>query len=161
MKSHNLLISGNGRIQLTDFGSAAVLRPNQEGRFIVPSEFCACVVGTIDYIAPEILLAHQAALVHVHSPGAKSKNVDVDAKVDCWSLGVVIYEALFGEAPFFAEAVSETYDRILNYTVSFAESFLRRQLNLCCLDDLNNSRIVGCLAVDYQACLKPTSPGNG
>ncbi len=38
-------------------------------------------------------------------------------ETDWWSLGVTIYELVFGVAPFFAKDIRGTYDRIINHQV--------------------------------------------
>jgi eukaryotic-like serine/threonine-protein kinase len=79
VKPQNVLIDRDGRAKVTDFGIARSLEAQgltATGR----------VLGTTDYVSPEQALGHE-----------------VTEQSDIYSLGIVLYEMLTGEAPFRAD----------------------------------------------------------
>lgn len=124
VKPHNFVLSTNSRVMLIDFGSAAPLLPAQaDGSRLVPKRHCFVPCGTCDYISPEILQAHEAALVALEmseEPVDDSKD-DVTGgygrETDWWSLGALLYEMVYGTAPFFAKDIRQTYLRIMDHNV--------------------------------------------
>ena len=77
VKPQNVLLNGDGRLKVTDFGIARSLDV-QHGMTQTGT-----VLGTSDYIAPE-----------------QAQGSRVDDKTDVYSLGIVLYELLTGETPF-------------------------------------------------------------
>ncbi|KAI2607143.1 kinase-like domain-containing protein [Hypoxylon fragiforme] len=77
IKPENILVGIHGEIKISDFGWS-VHAPSCRRK-----TYC----GTLDYLPPEMIV---------------SRNPDnsYDEKVDLWSLGVLTYEFLVGEAPF-------------------------------------------------------------
>jgi serine/threonine-protein kinase len=81
VKPQNVLLNGDGRAKVTDFGIARSLDVEhgvtQTGT----------ILGTSNYIAPE-----------------QASGQPVDAHTDVYSLGIVLYEMLTGELPFPGES---------------------------------------------------------
>ncbi len=79
IKPSNILITSDGKVKITDFGLAKVVR--QHGR---ESTVTQAMAGTLYYMSPEQV------------KGLKN----VDFRSDIYSLGMTIYEMLVGKRPF-------------------------------------------------------------
>ncbi|KAG8169559.1 hypothetical protein KVR01_000304 [Diaporthe batatas] len=80
IKPENILVGLHGEIKISDFGWS-VHAPGKRR-----TTYC----GTLDYLPPEMVAA----------PGPPGADGSYDERVDLWSLGVLTYEFLVGEAPF-------------------------------------------------------------
>lgn len=89
IKPSNILLSYNNRIKLADFGIARAQQPGTE-------RFSTMIQGTAHYMAPE-----QA------NPSAK-----LDARVDAYALGVVVYQMLSSRLPFGDAKSSDFVEQI-------------------------------------------------
>ncbi len=76
VKPQNVLLSGDGRAKVTDFGIARALDT-------IGMTQTGTVLGTSHYIAPE-----------------QARGERVDTKTDVYSFGVVLFELLTGEVPY-------------------------------------------------------------
>lgn len=80
IKPHNILITPNGRVKVTDFGIARAINT---GSTLL---FTNSVMGSAHYISPE-----------------QASGKPVNGSTDIYSLGVVLYEMLTGRVPFEGE----------------------------------------------------------
>ncbi|KAL8728889.1 MAG: hypothetical protein Q9166_005129 [cf. Caloplaca sp. 2 TL-2023] len=76
IKDENIILDGENKVKLIDFGSAAYIK---NGPFDV-------FVGTIDYAAPEVL----------QGKSYRGKEQDV------WALGILLYTLVYKENPFYS-----------------------------------------------------------
>uniref|UniRef100_A0A1I8C3W2 Protein kinase domain-containing protein n=1 Tax=Meloidogyne hapla TaxID=6305 RepID=A0A1I8C3W2_MELHA len=81
LKLENILVIGDDRVVISDFGFAKQLK---EGQLLKD------LVGTPGYLAPETLRCQMNEDAHGYS-----------LEVDNWALGVIMYTMLSGHAPFY------------------------------------------------------------
>lgn len=93
IKPNNIFLcdAGGGElfVKLLDFGIAKSSELSKNAALVGSTTRTGSFVGSPFYMSPEQVI------------GAKT----IDYRTDLWSLGVVAYEALTGEKPFFAETV--------------------------------------------------------
>src|SRR6185503_15884423 len=86
LKSTNVMVTPPGRAKVLDFGLARRVDPESSqmvsGQGLSLTE-TGVVVGTPHYLAPEVILGHEA-----------------DGRSDLWTLGVLLYEMVSGSLPF-------------------------------------------------------------
>lgn len=128
LKPDNLLIGRDGHIKLTDFGLSKVGLINStedlsgsstirtaifQDNEIKTETTCSVnreqrqklsVVGTPDYLAPEILLG-----------------MGHGATADWWSVGVILFELLVGLPPFNAESPQQIFANIMNRDIPWPQ----------------------------------------
>jgi len=80
IKPHNIMITSNGLVKVTDFGIA---RASNNSTMRVGDS----ILGSVHYISPE-----------------QARGGYVDCRSDIYSLGIVIYEMLTGKVPFESES---------------------------------------------------------
>ena len=105
IKPENILIGNDNKIKLCDFGWAKEL--TLENR----STFC----GTVEYMAPEIV---------------GSENYDYS--VDIWSLGILLYELLFGHSPFKANTTKNVILNIKTHELTYDDK--NKKISNSCKD---------------------------
>ncbi len=84
IKPTNLIVTDAGRLKVADFGIARVDTSNLT--------MVGMVIGTPSYMSPE-----------------QCRGLEVDARSDLYSVGIVLYELLTGEKPFRGNVEAITY----------------------------------------------------
>ncbi len=85
LKTANVALGAEGAAKILDFGLArrTTTRAAEETTQASAMADPGVLLGTLAYVAPEVLLGHGA-----------------DARTDIWALGVVLYELSTGQLPF-------------------------------------------------------------
>ncbi|RKP08834.1 kinase-like domain-containing protein, partial [Thamnocephalis sphaerospora] len=99
VKPGNVLIAADGHVKLADFGSCARMGPSG----LVLSSVS---VGTPDYVSPEVLRAQE---------NAGGTSATYGCECDWWSVGVLLYECLYGDPPFAGDTLLDTYNRVMHH----------------------------------------------
>ncbi len=88
----NVIVSSTGQVKLIDFGLAKTKQSSVQSQ-------AGTIKGKLNYVAPEYL------------------DGKLDARVDLWALGVVMYELLTGRRLFDAPEPSQILDRVRSLPV--------------------------------------------
>lgn len=96
LKLENILLDTDGYAKLTDFGLA---------KFVKKEEVALTFCGTPEYLAPEVILG-------------KGHN----RPADWWTLGILIYEMLYGIPPFYSSSVNDMYKKAIREKVLFRKN---------------------------------------
>ncbi|MHC5111164.1 MAG: serine/threonine protein kinase, partial [Planctomycetota bacterium] len=96
LKPGNILIDGEGRPHLLDFGLAKIAEPEGVTAMTQTGQF----VGSMPWASPE---------------QAEGRTDQVDTRTDVYALGVVAYQMLTGQFPYeITGSIHEVIDRIIN-----------------------------------------------
>ena len=99
IKPENIMLRPDGYVKLLDFGLAKLTErrvTDPEGSTLVNTAE-GIVLGTISYMSPE-----------------QSRGLEVDARTDIWSMGVVLYEMVAGRTPFKGATLSDVIAGVLD-----------------------------------------------
>ncbi|KAG0296182.1 pkb-activating kinase-like protein [Linnemannia gamsii] len=110
LKPENILLDHRMYVKLTDFGTAKMLEPSEDG---TESDRANSFVGTAEYVSPELLTEKAAC---------KSS--------DLWALGCIIYQLLAGRPPFKGSNEYQTFQKIVRLEYTFPAGFPKTAMDL-------------------------------
>ena len=121
LKPENILFTSDMNIKITDFGLAKIIDSNSD--YI---QLTSQGVGTYWYLPPECF--------------EENNNIEINSKVDIWSLGVILYEMIFNKKPFGHECSSQknlVKEKVIQnaYNVDFPE---KPEISKECKDFIKN-----------------------
>ncbi len=90
VKSANLMLTGEGRVKILDFGLAKTAQSTMLTRM-------GSTLGTVAYMSPE-----------------QARGEEVDHRSDIWALGIILYEMMSGRNPFGGDYEQAVVYSILN-----------------------------------------------
>lgn len=109
LKPENIILDNCGHIRLTDFdlskaSAASINVPFVENEISIKASDIVSYsfVGTTEYMAPEII-----------------DGVGYGSSVDWWTLGILMYEMLYGVPPFHGSTQQEIFKKIKKGDVKF------------------------------------------
>ncbi|GKT16918.1 hypothetical protein ADUPG1_011009, partial [Aduncisulcus paluster] len=103
LKPENVLLDRDGHVKLADFGLSKIGVSSAGGSAEGSTTRTFC--GTPEYIAPEIIigLGHGKA-------------------VDWWSVGILLFEMLSGQPPFFKDTRQDMYRSVIHDRLKFPKT---------------------------------------
>jgi Tol biopolymer transport system component/serine/threonine protein kinase len=100
IKPENIMLRADGLVKVLDFGLAKLTQPKAVGPEEVTRKnidtAAGLVMGTVAYMSPE-----------------QARGLEVDARTDIWSLGVLLYEMVSGRRPFEGPTPSDILVSVL------------------------------------------------
>jgi eukaryotic-like serine/threonine-protein kinase len=101
IKPENIMVRRDGYVKVLDFGLVKLTERqaiDSEAPTISPvNTDPKAIMGTVNYMSPE-----------------QARGIEVDARTDIWSLGVVLYEMVAGRVPFEGSTSSDMIVSILD-----------------------------------------------
>lgn len=100
IKPDNIMLRADGYVKVLDFGLAKLVQqttPEPEASTLVNTAD-GVVLGTMSYMSPE-----------------QARGLEVDARTDVWSLGVVMYEMVTGRTPFGGTTMGDVLASVLSH----------------------------------------------